>query len=118
MRDRARQIVDQDGRGGRGDDRLRPGELRGARQRLALEIEHLGHAFEDDVGRRERGLRIVLGHDRDARRDAVDMRRVEQAEARERAEHVAHFAQRLADSFSNAAASRGLKSTSATWCPA
>ena len=50
MRNRARKIVDQNGRCRRGDDRLRPGERGSAFERLALEIEHLRRALKNDSG--------------------------------------------------------------------
>ena len=95
MRDRARQIVDQDRRCGRGDDRLRAGKRGRARQRLALEIQHLGDAFEDHRCGRERRGRLRFAHDRNARHDAVDLVLLEQPDAREACQRAAHLVRRL-----------------------
>ena len=96
MIDGGREVIDQNGGRGRCDDRRGSGELRGARQRFALEIEHFRHAFEDDRGGGQCRLRFVLRHDGDARHQCFDRGRIEQPEARERCQDIAYFAEGVA----------------------
>jgi hypothetical protein len=95
MRHRARQVVDQDRRRGRGDDRSRARKRGCARQRLALEIQHLGDAFEDHRCSRERRGRLRFAHHRDPCNDAIDLVLREQPQAREELQRAAHLLRRL-----------------------
>ncbi len=72
-----------------------PASFEALRQRLALEVEHFRHAFEDHGGRGERGLRAALRNDRHARHDGVDLCGIEHAEGCERGQHAADFAERF-----------------------
>ena len=65
MFDRAGEVVDQDGRCGRGDDDVRPDAFRGSRQHLALEVDHFRHAFEHDACAGECGSHVLRRHHRD-----------------------------------------------------
>ena len=66
-----------------------------ARQRLALEIEHLRHALEDDGGRRQSGAGLAFRHDRDTRDDGLDRAFVEQPELGEAGQRAPDFADGL-----------------------
>ena len=63
MLDRAGDIIDENRRGGGGDDDVGADKFRGRRQHLALEVDHLGHALEDDRGVGERSGAVLRGHD-------------------------------------------------------
>ena len=91
--DRARDIVDQDGRCGRSDDRIGRDAFRGCGQHLALEVDHLGHALEHDAGAGERRRHVLRRRDGDAGDHRIGVLVGQQSEPRKACERLPDFAQ-------------------------
>ena len=91
----AREIVDQDGRSGRGNDDVGPDAFGRRRQHLALELDHFGHAFEHQACAAQRGGHILRRDDGDASNDRGGVGLRQQSEPRETRQRFSDFAERL-----------------------
>ena len=69
--------------------------LRRRRQHLALEIDHLGHAFEHDAGVGERGSHVLRRHHGDPGDDGFGVRVRQQSEPRQARQRFLDFAERV-----------------------